>query len=82
MNGEQIKTKAAEAIEAYRNHHGGTCFLSISNGEVVALDLRHAPVSLDACLSISPYDQTRGLTPAEWNRVGTALLNLYRRENR
>lgn len=80
MNSEEMITKAGEALEFFQTHHVGTAHLYFKDGHVVCWDLAHRPHKIPNELIVSVYQQKNGLTGAQWDAIGTTLINLSNKE--
>lgn len=80
MNSETLITNAAVLIEYFARKHDCACCLSIKDGVILATPKKQCTCEHEPCLTFTKWDQRHGLTNAQWNTVGTELLNLYHKE--
>ena len=80
MNSEALIANAAVVIDYFLSENDCSCCLSINNGVILATPKKQCTCEHEPCLTFTKWDQSYGLTNAQWNMVGTALLNLYNKE--
>ena len=80
MNSEELIHLARAAIVAFSKHQRQSCFLTVSNGTVLALPANKAPAKYPSCLFLSRAEQIHGLSKSDWNAIGSSLLRFYNTE--
>lgn len=80
MNPMDLSTAAGGAIEQWQKTHVTACILSMDGSEVVCEIPDTSKFLRNNPLYISKFELTRGLTSNRWNRIGSALHNLYFKE--